>query len=345
MYDKVLVTGSNGLVGQATVQRLLRQGYDIRGLDLQATSSTSDIEYRACDLREFSQLREAIVGCDAVVHLAALPSPRLGDGPTIFDINVTGTYNLFEAAEQEGITRVVQASSMNAVGCTWNLGDFVPDYFPIDEDQTVTVSDPYSLSKHISETIGEYYWQRSGISGVALRMPGVLPEGAIDSEHFSARLTEARGFLDEFQRRRSREQQRLLAAVRERVLAFRATRGLEPDTERSEPARAELGEIPEELWEQYMWQRFMLWAVVDVRDAAQAFVKSLDVEYAGAHNLWITDRVNSLGYDTRTLASLFFPDVTEWRENVSGADGLISIRRARELLNYEPEHSVADLLR
>lgn len=344
MFDRVFLTGSNGLIGRATVQRLVQQVGAVRGVDLQDASSISGIEYQSCDVRDFEQVREAIVGCDAVVHLAALPSPRFGDGPTTFDINATGTYNVFEAAAQEGIKRVVQASSMNAVGCTWNLGDFVPDYFPVDEDQSTAISDPYSLSKHISETVGEYFWRRDGISGVALRMPAVLPEGEIDSEGFAARRKRSRAFLDEFRTRPTTEQRRLLAAVRKRVLEFRVDRGLEYGTEQPQPTEDDLGEIPKELWEQYMWQRFMLWTVVDVRDTAQAFVRSLEAEYTGAHPLWITDRVNSLGYDVRVLADLFFPKVTEWREDLRGADGLVSIHRARELIGYHPEYSVADVL-
>ncbi len=345
MYDKVLVTGSNGFVGRATVERILSRGHDVRGLDVQPTSSISGIEYCSCDVREFQQVRDAVVGCDAVVHLAALPSPRFVDGPSTFDVNVTGSYNIFEAADQEGIQRVVQASSMNAVGCTWNLDDFVPDRFPMDENQTVAVSDPYSLSKRISETLGQYYWHRSGISGVALRMPGVLSEGAIDSDDFLAFRNQMRSFLDEFQTRPTAEQKRLLGLVRRQVLEFRATRGLEFGTDVPEPTGDDLGEIPEGLWEQYMWQRFMLWSVVDVRDAAQAFAKSIDADYTGAHELWITDRVNSLVYDSRTLVTLFFPGVTNGRGELAGAESLISTRKAQALLGFSAEYSVADVLR
>ena len=345
MSSRVLVTGSNGLVGRAVVERLLTDGHDVRGADLQDESVTSDIDYQVCDVRRFADVLGALRSCDAVVHLAALPSPRFADSSTTFEINSMGTFNVFEAAAQLGLPRVTQASSVNAMGFTWNIGDFVPDRLPIDETQTVGVTDPYSLSKHVSEEIGDYAWRRNGISSVALRMPGVLPPGGPTSEEFLARQSRAREFIEQLGGLPETERDALLAEVRRRVLAYRGRLPLEFGRELPEPAAAELGDVPQMLWQQYMWGRFMLWSIVDVRDVAQAFSLALTAEFDGAHPLFISDDANSVGCDPVQLAELFYPGVEVLSEELQPGDSLISIERARRLLGYRPEYSARHALR
>jgi nucleoside-diphosphate-sugar epimerase len=336
---KVLVTGSNGLIGKVLVRYLQERSYDVRAVDLRNESDLPDVDYRSCDIRDFESVRPHVRGCDLVVHLAALPSPIFDTGPATFHINTTGTYNVFEAAAQEGIKRVVQASSMNAMGCTWSLGDFVPDCFPVDEGQTVFTSDPYSLSKQLDEQIGDYFWRRDGISGTALRMPGVYPESHYKSEDYYQQRDRMSTFLDGFVQRPEAEQQRLLGEVRKKVLAFRSKRQLEFGTRKPHPTESELGDIPQLLWEAYMWHRYMLWAWVDVRDTAQAFEKSLTAAYTGSNPLFINDSHNFLEYDIRVLARLFYPEVRKWQGNLQAKDTLISIDKARKLIGFNPEFS------
>lgn len=337
---KVLVTGANGLIGKETVQQLLEQGYDVSATDIIEQPELSDVEYSACDIRDFEPLRTLVRGCDAVIHLAALPSPTHNIGPITFDINVMGTYNVFEAAAQEGIKRVVQASSVNAMGMTWNTGDFLPDYFPIDENQTRCTSDPYSLSKQISEDIGDYFWRRDGISSVALRLPGVYPASFYKSDQYYELRDKAAGFIDEFRQWPEDKHQRLLAMTRERVLHYRMERSLEYATKKPRPGDEELGEIPLMLWETYLWFRFMLWALVDVRDASRAFVQGLKADYTGSHPLFINDTGNFAEYDARQLAELFYPGVPIREGQLNGKSALLSIQHARELLGFEPQYSI-----
>jgi nucleoside-diphosphate-sugar epimerase len=340
---KVLVTGANGLIGAVTVSYLLERGYDVRAVDLTEDTKLNDVEYAPCDIRDYDAVRKQVRGCDAVVHLAALPSPTFATGPTTFHINVTGTYNVFEATAQEGIKRIAQASSVNAIGFTWNVTDFVPEYFPVDEKHRILVSDPYSLSKQLIEEIGTYYWRRDGISSVALRLPGVNTESFYKSKEYIENRDAMSVFMDEFVQKPEAEQQRLLTAVRKRVLAFRADRLLEFGTQQAQPTQKELGDIPLMLWEMYMWQRFMLWSSVDVRDSAQAFEKSLKADFEGSNPLFINDNHNFMMYDIRTLARLFFPDVTTWKEDLNGTDALLSIKKAQELIGFEPVYSVRDV--
>ncbi len=339
---KVLVTGANGLVGSATVQYLQEHGHDVRATDMAEESKVSGVEYAACDIRDFDAIREQVRGCETIVHLAALPSPTINTGAVTFHINVTGTYNVFEAASEEGIKRIAQASSVNAVGMTWGMGDFVPDYLPVDEGQTRSITDPYSFSKHMIEEIGDYYWRRDQISSTALRMPAVYRASHHRSESYYANRDRISTFLDEFLALPEDERQRLLAMTRERVLAFRQARGVEFGTRLEWPSAEALGEISPVLWETYMWHRFMVWALIDVRDAAQAFMKSLTADFEGSHPLFVNDTGNFAEYDAHALASIFFPGVPVKEGEMNGKASLISIKTAQDLIGFEPVYSVLD---
>ena len=336
---KLLVTGANGLIGRATVDYLLEQGHTVRASDLAEETEFEGVEYVAGDIRDYQRVREQVKGCDAVVHLAALPSPAQATAQVTFAINVLGTYNIYEAAAQEGIKRVVQASSINAIGMTWHLDDFSPEHLPIDETHERKTTDPYSLSKHLGEDIGYYYWHRDQISGTGLRMPAGFPAEHYQSETYKDSRDNIASFLDSFLQLPQPEQDRLMSLTREKVLRFRRERPLEFATKKEMPS-AELGEIPAILWESYLWHRFMLWALLDVRDAAQAFAKSVSADYEGFHPLFVNDTGNFAEYDAATLARLFFPGVPTRPEALKDNATLISIEKARTLIGFEPQFSV-----
>ena len=170
----VLITGGSGLIGQAATRLLISKGYTVRVVDLKPGPELPGVEYVLVDTTDFKALREAMRGCQAAVHLAALVYPAAGPGEEVFRINTGSTFNLFQAAAEEGIQRVVQASSINALGLYYGIKPADPHYFPIDEDHPTFTTDAYSFSKTIAEEIGRYYWRREGISSLALRLPAVL---------------------------------------------------------------------------------------------------------------------------------------------------------------------------
>jgi nucleoside-diphosphate-sugar epimerase len=90
--------------------------------------------------------------------------------------------------------------------------------------------------------------------------------------------------------------------------------------------------------------RFNFWTLVDERDAARGFEKALAAPYDGSHVLFVNDSHNWLLYETERLLAFFFPEATERRRPLPGAASLVSIDRARDLIGFEPEHSVARLL-
>ena len=90
-----------------------------------------------------------------------------------------------------------------------------------------------------------------------------------------------------------------------------------------------------------MHSRPNFWAFVDERDSAQAIAKSLTADCAGSEVLFINDSHNSLMYDTEKLLGVFFPEVAGRSRAIQGSESLMSIDKARALIGFEPEYSVA----
>lgn len=339
---RVLVTGGTGHIAKTTIARLLLKGWAVRSIDLAETTDAEGVEYSRCDILDYPTLLEQVKGCDAVVHLAALRGPSYNIGPRIFEINAAGTYNVFEAAAVAGIKRVIQASSINALGAFFSTGHMQIHYLPVDEEHPSYTTDPYSFSKQIIEEIGRYYWRREGISGVALRFPGVYKSDAFTSVPFQERLATMRKVIDELVSLPDKERAARMADVEERILTFRSQRPMEYRGDKEPVVRP--ASTDDVLFSMYMSNRFDLWTMIDERDAAQAIEKSLTSSYEGSHPLFINGAENVIGYNAQTLIKLFYPDVTQFRAPLEGATSLVSIEKARKLIGYEPEFETSKTL-
>ncbi len=331
---RVLVTGGTGKVGRAAVARLVAHGHLVRVIGRGAGHTIPGAEYQVCDIRDYGALRAAMRGMEGVVHLAAIPHPSMGTGIEIFDANCGGSYRVYEAAAAEGIRRVVSASSINAFGYNFSVGDPLLNYFPVDEAHPTATSDAYSFSKQVLEEIAAYYWRREGISGICLRLPYVYEV-----------IPPAEGWDDAYVvgiRRNVAELLALpaaeLAARVDGILAMDRVERAERHAERPRGA----GPRPAAPFADYtaMVGRSNFWTSIDSRDSAQAIEKGLLAEYAGSHPLFVNDRVNCVGVPSRQLVEVFFPEIRHWQRRVEGAETLVSIDRARELIGYEPEYSL-----
>jgi len=182
----VLVTGGTGTVGRRCVARLVRAGHSVRVIGLDENLEIDGPEFRRCDITDYKAVREQVKGIDGVVHLAAIPNPA--GGTAIFHINCTDTFNVYQAAAEEGMKRVVSASSINALGFNFGVKAFQLYYFPIDEKYPQQTTDAYSLSKKILEGTTEYFSWRDGISDVCLSLPAVRdPDDAPRARSLSPR--------------------------------------------------------------------------------------------------------------------------------------------------------------
>ncbi|MGH7782651.1 MAG: NAD-dependent epimerase/dehydratase family protein [Candidatus Binatia bacterium] len=170
---KLLITGGAGKVGQGVVHELLNNpAYEITVLDRVSGPERGPVRYLMGNIEDLGQVMEAMIGAEAVIHLAAIHNPLIAPTSVVYQTNVVGTFNVHHAAFRLGIKRVVSASSNAIVG--WSYSErFVPDYLPIDEDHPLRPEDVYGLSKEIGETIARSY-ARQGLETVMLRPSGVV---------------------------------------------------------------------------------------------------------------------------------------------------------------------------
>lgn len=167
MTKRVLVTGAAGLLGRFVVDELLTNGYAVRGFDRRR--GKADVDWRVADITDTVAVGDAVKGVDSILHIAAVPNIWSGDGQTIVRVNVQGTYTVFEAAEAQGIERVVFCSSDSVSGYTVREGRMLrPLYAPLDLNHPLQATDPYAISKVLGEDLARAYALR-GMSVVALR--------------------------------------------------------------------------------------------------------------------------------------------------------------------------------
>lgn len=167
---RVAVTGASGLLGRHVVEELLGAGYDVRALDRTPPRARS-CPFCAVDIRDLGQMCGAFAGCEAVLHLAALPSPIGHPQEEVFAINAQGTFNVLEAAALLGIRRVVTISSASALGVAYATHPVALQYVPVDEEHPLIPQDAYGLSKLVGEEICRSFHRRTGGTAVSLRFP------------------------------------------------------------------------------------------------------------------------------------------------------------------------------
>lgn len=166
---KVCVTGASGRAGRAVVADLVEHGYQVVSVDLVRPSAGHEV-LRA-DLTDYGQAVEVLTGTDAVIHLANIPAPGLSTPAVTFNQNMTMNFNVFQAAAQLRLSRVVWASSETTLGLPF---DVPPRYAPVDEDHYPVPTSTYALSKVASETVAAEIAKWSGIPFVALRFSNIL---------------------------------------------------------------------------------------------------------------------------------------------------------------------------
>lgn len=332
---RVLITGGAGLVGAPISKRFVQLGWDVRVIGIEADCPIPGVSYAQCDILNVPELASHVEGCDAIVHLAAIPSTRAHPNETLVSINVAGAYNVYEAAGRAGVNRIAQASSINAIGGFWGCDDREYDYFPLDEDLPLFTTDAYSFSKQLVEEIAAYYWRRAGISSISFRLPAVLNDALIDRRNLRQSLAERRNQIDAFQRLPLSEQRRRHSEAKAAALQLRARHIMEYDAvqrgvfEQEAPA-------DDWLFSAWFYDRFNFWTFIHTDDSTQAFEKAILADFEGAHPLFVNSDRNSLNYDTETLLSLFHPEVTRRIRPIQGAESPVNIDRARRLIGFEP---------
>jgi NAD dependent epimerase/dehydratase len=150
---KILVTGADGFIGSHLTEELVRRGHDVRAfvlynsfnswgwLDQSEPHIKSSLDIFAGDIRDPHGVKEAMKGCDIVLHLAALIAiPYSYHSPdTYVDTNIKGTLNIVQAARELGVQKVVHTSTSEVYGTA--------RFVPITEEHPLQGQSPYSASK------------------------------------------------------------------------------------------------------------------------------------------------------------------------------------------------------
>lgn len=174
---RIAVTGGHGRIGQAVVALALKEGHSVVNIDrIEKGPEASGVTFIKVDTSDYDAFESALKGCDALIHLAAIPGPGRHPDHIIHNNNVVSSYNALRAAAELGIDRVCQASSINAIGGAYSRKPHY-DYLPLDEKHPTYNEDPYSLSKWICEMQADSLVRRyENMTIASLRIHGVVPD-------------------------------------------------------------------------------------------------------------------------------------------------------------------------
>ncbi len=169
---RVLVTGGAGFIGSNLVSLLLKKGYSVTVFDnlstgkeenLYAHQDNSNFAFVEGDIRKPAEIRKALKGADAVVHLAAQIDVKesVKDPTFTHEVNVTGTLNVLQEATKKKVRRFIFASSTAVYGDAKRL--------PVKETEPIKPISPYAASKAAAEAYCSAYAGCFGLDTIALR--------------------------------------------------------------------------------------------------------------------------------------------------------------------------------
>lgn len=205
---KTLVTGGNGLIGRYAVDRLVRSGHIVTSLSkARLDEHTNPALNRAAlnvvgDAGDPAILADLMQGVDAVLHLAANPSPYGMTAAELLRANSVTTLAVLESAADSGVRGVVYASSISMLGLVFGDGRVPgPARLPVDEGAAPTPADAYALSKLVDEASAQMAARRWELSSVALRFPytqtaSAIAERAHDPSQLESFARELWAYLD-----------------------------------------------------------------------------------------------------------------------------------------------------
>lgn len=173
--ERVLITGGCGGIGREVTTRLISAGLTVRVVDT-VTGDTNGVEYVAGDITDYQSMLEATAGVDYVIHLAAIPIED-GRARDIFHSNVFGTFNVIEAAAQNGVRGFVFASTVATYALLHPTKPYRPEYFPVDEQSPLVPDKNYANMKIIGENFLIAYSRAYDMDCIALRIATVLNPG------------------------------------------------------------------------------------------------------------------------------------------------------------------------
>ena len=172
---RILVTGADGFIGSHLTEALVRAGYNVRAFVLYNSFNSKgwldqidkdvkpEVDVFSGDVRDPFGVKEAMTGCDAVLHLAALIAiPYSYHSPaTYVDTNVKGTLNVLQAARELGVNRVVHTSTSEVYGSA--------QFVPITEQHPLKGQSPYAATKIAADQLAYSFYASFDLPVVIVR--------------------------------------------------------------------------------------------------------------------------------------------------------------------------------
>ncbi len=182
---RVLVTGSDGMIGRKVVQELNDHGYQVTSVDKYPAQKWGA---KTVDCEDLGQVISVMKDHQAVIHLAAIPNPIQYPVEVVFRNNVISTFNVLQAAAFLGIKNIVMASSISALGTAFKFRPFNPLFIPIDEKHPLLSQDSYGLSKMVGELVADGFTRQiPDLALASLRFSLVIDDEWRDRFHRSKR--------------------------------------------------------------------------------------------------------------------------------------------------------------
>lgn len=168
---RLLITGINGMIG-TVLRNALQDKHDVCGMDRQGGFSERVLSGDVSDYKQIAAIVQKFSPLDAIIHLAGNPDPS-ASWEDVLSANIIGTRNVFEAAREFQVRRVVYASSNHVTGAYEGF-DPQPDPPRISPQDPIRPDSDYGVSKAFGEAVASYYSSRWGVQAICLRIGAVL---------------------------------------------------------------------------------------------------------------------------------------------------------------------------
>jgi len=170
---KSLVTGGAGFIGSHLIDLLLENGHKVVVIDNLSNGRLNNIshlfdnpnfEFHELDILDLVNIQPIFKDIDWVFHMAGMADivPSIENPKKYYDSNVTGTFNILEAARAEGVKKIVYAASSSSYG--------IPDFYPTEETADIRPQYPYALTKYMGEELVMHWSQTYKIPAISLRL-------------------------------------------------------------------------------------------------------------------------------------------------------------------------------
>lgn len=174
---KVLITGGGGNLGRVLAPALAEEGHEPVLMDYR--SIDTPYQFIQGNVTDKAEVLEAVKGADAIVHAAALHGIHLSkySRDDYWNLNVAGTYNIYEAAKESGVKKILLCSTMGVYGKSVIGSD--SSFAIVTEDLPLLPGDFYGQSKKMCEDLAGFYSRNHDIQTIAYRLGMFVPENFI----------------------------------------------------------------------------------------------------------------------------------------------------------------------